>query len=70
MSFIVPYLHEYKVLLCVRGHPPQSSMFGNLPIQFKVIHNLCNRLITQYLIQMTAHITINNYLLFFYASAI
>ena len=52
------------MLLHVRGHTPQSSMFGNLPIQFKVIHILCNRLITQYLIQMTAHTTINNYLLF------
>ena len=69
MSCIVSYLHEYKVLLRVKGHPPQSSMFGNLPIQFKVILILCKRLTTQYSIQMTVHITINNYLLFCDASA-
>jgi hypothetical protein len=62
--FMVPYLHEYKMLLHVKRHPPQLSIFGNLPIEFKVIHILRNRLTTQHLIQMTAHTTINNYLLF------
>jgi hypothetical protein len=64
MFFMVPYLYEYKVLLHVRRHPPQSLMFGNLPIQFKVIYILCTRLTTQHLVQMTVHITINNYLSF------